>query len=65
MFLLLKHMLNQGFVEKEISMGNARQWKELNAKNQRVQTSFGDGSYWDYSYDDKGQITGAVKVCHQ
>ena len=33
----------------------------LNAKNQRVQTSFGDGSYWDYSYDDKGQITGAVK----
>ena len=42
-------------------MGNARQWKELNAKNQRVQTSFGDGSYWDYSYDDKGQITGAVK----
>ena len=33
----------------------------LNAKNQRVQTSFGDGSYWDYSYDDKGQTTGAVK----
>ncbi len=33
----------------------------LNDKTQRVQTSFGDGSYWDYTYDDKGQITGAVK----
>ena len=33
----------------------------LNDKDQRTKITFADGSYWDYTYDDKGQVTGGVK----
>jgi RHS repeat-associated protein len=32
-----------------------------NDKDQRTKITLADGSYWDYSYDDKGQVTGGVK----
>jgi RHS repeat-associated protein len=32
-----------------------------NAINQRTRKTLADGSYWDYSYDALGQVTGAVK----
>jgi len=30
-------------------------------KDQRIKCTLADGSYWDYSYDAKGQVTGGVK----
>ena len=32
-----------------------------NDKDQRTKLTLPDGSYWEYSYDDKGQVTGGVK----
>ncbi len=32
-----------------------------NDKDQRTKITFADGSYWDYTYDDKGQVTGGIK----
>ena len=34
---------------------------EYNDKDQRTKLTLADGSYWLYSYDDKGQVTGGVK----
>ena len=32
-----------------------------NDKDQRTKLTLPDGSYWEYSYDDKGQVTGGIK----
>ncbi len=34
---------------------------DYNTKDQRTKLTLPDGSYWTYSYDDKGQVTGGVK----
>ena len=34
---------------------------EYNDKDQRTKLTLADGSYWLYTYDDKGQVTGGVK----
>ncbi|MCC5846425.1 MAG: hypothetical protein JJU05_19415 [Verrucomicrobia bacterium] len=34
---------------------------EHNLANQRTRADLVDGSYWEYSYDDLGQVTGGVK----
>ncbi len=33
-----------------------------NDKDQRTKITFADGSYWDYTYDDKGQVVSAVRT---
>ena len=32
-----------------------------NDKDQRTICTLADGSYWEYAYDDKGQVTGGIK----
>lgn len=32
-----------------------------NTKDQRTKLTLADGSYWEYAYDDKGQVTSGVK----
>ena len=34
---------------------------EYNDKDQRTKLTLADGSYWEYTYDDKGQVTGGIK----
>ena len=34
---------------------------EYNVKDQRTKLTLADGSYWEYTYDDKGQVTSGVK----
>ena len=34
---------------------------EYNTKDQRTKLTLADGSYWEYTYDDKGQVTSGVK----
>ena len=34
---------------------------EYNDKDQRTKLTLADGSYWEYTYDDKGQVTSGVK----
>ena len=33
----------------------------LNIKDQRIKTTLADGSYWDYAYDNYGQVINAVR----
>ncbi len=35
-------------------------WKK-NDKDQRTRITFADGSYWDYTYDTKGQVISGIK----
>jgi len=32
-----------------------------NTKDQRTKLTLADGSYWEYTYDDKGQVTSGIK----